>query len=175
MFFKSSFNNLIQLSRSRCFNREPGLSDCCWCDIDGWSSPFFISSCWTQRIAIPKPIWYTIRFRTSHPQHRWWNSNVHRMRFTRWHPLSSLVERALLHYHSKLSQSWRYNPLKRFMSKDLTNIICLQSVWRWFRADRSSVTFVGAFVTAKATFKFTEKTTIYAVFFSGLQKVSDSC
>lgn len=61
------------------------------------------------------------------------------------------------------------------MSKDLTTIICLQSVWRRNRADRSSVTFKGAFVTAKADFKITEKDTVYAVFFSGLQKVSDSC
>lgn len=39
------------------------------------------------------------------------------------------------------------------------------------RADRSSVTFSGAFKQAQDKFKVTKDTPIYAVFFSGLQKL----
>ncbi len=47
----------------------------------------------------------------------------------------------------------------------------LESVLTFRRADRSSVTFSGAFKQAAKDFGVTKDTPIYAVFFSGLQKV----
>ena len=56
------------------------------------------------------------------------------------------------------------------MSKLLTDTSLASQNLLCYRADRSSVTFSGAFKAAQK-YGVTMNTTIYAVFFSGLQKV----